>query len=81
MSQAADAIAYGRSIGLEDDLRECVKRVIAIDQDDALYVKMLSSPTLPLSYNNSVVNTHYDGGVIAQGLLEVLKVRFCLRIV
>eukprot|EP00238_Polyblepharides_amylifera_P005358 CAMPEP_0196576610 /NCGR_PEP_ID=MMETSP1081-20130531/5823_1 /TAXON_ID=36882 /ORGANISM="Pyramimonas amylifera, Strain CCMP720" /LENGTH=423 /DNA_ID=CAMNT_0041895261 /DNA_START=339 /DNA_END=1610 /DNA_ORIENTATION=- len=70
----ADGMRYLiEELRLGEDLQPCIDQVIQLDQSDDMYTDMLSRHALPSSYNNSIYNTHYDGGVITQGFLDVLK--------
>ena len=51
-------------------LKPCVDRVIQIDSSDDLYLDKVNAPPL---IQNTFQDSHYDGTVIANSLLFILK--------
>ena len=51
-------------------LQKCIDEVIEIDQNDTLYKWKLAQDIVP---NNSFANSHYDGTVVTDSLLDIMR--------
>ena len=56
---------------LKESLLKCVEEVKKIDMNDTLYEWKLSQPVY---INNQIKNTIYDHTIIANGIVQILKV-------
>ena len=73
MEQAEEVLRWGISDepgSLKAELMSCVKRVEALDRDDAKYKQMLSEPLLP---HNRVAGSEFDVETVSRRVKRVLK--------